>query len=217
METHGLFSQCLIASFSETLEAEMLAAATAAAAAKLAKQNRKPLPLAEEPETTGRELFPSTPNADSLPAVLRDLCPNEEAQATPMVHWVPSAAQYQYAAHYPSITTLPPASWVPSSVSVPQAPPPPSFVPGTPVVLTGLASQPDFNGRHGTVSSFDAESSRYNIMLEMCPNANQRMVKVKFQNLLFSQPMLPPGVPYIQPSATMNRTAQAPLTLDQMV
>lgn len=211
--------------FAETLEADMLAAATAAAAAKLAKQNRKPLPLAEEPATTGLELFPSTPNADSLPAVLRDLCPNEEAQATPMVHWVPSGAQYQSAAEYPCITTLPPASWVSSSapvhgyqpVSVPQAPPPPSFAPGTPVVLTGLASQPDFNGRHGTVRSFDAESSRYNIMLEMCPNANQRMVKVKFQNLLFSQPMLPPGVPYIQPSATMNRTAQAPLTLDQMV
>merc|ERR1719159_642815 len=211
--------------FAETLEAEMLAAATAAAAAKLAKQNRKPLPLVEEPATTGLELFPSTPNADSLPAVLRDLRPNEEAQATPMGHWVPSGAQYQSAAEYPCITTLPPASWVSSSapvhgyqpVSLPQAPPPPSFAPGTPVVLTGLASQPDFNGRHGTVRSFDAESSRYNIMLEMCPNANQRMVKVKFQNLIFSQPMLPPGVPYIQPSATMNRTAQAPLALDQMV
>jgi hypothetical protein len=203
----------------------MLAAVTAATAAKLAKQNRKPLPLAEEPETTGRELFPSTPNADSLPSVLRDLCPNEEAQATPMVHWVPSAPQYQSATQYPSITTLPPASWAPSSapvhgyhpVSLPQAPPPPSFAPGTPVVLTGLASQPDFNGRHGTVSSFDAESSRYNIMLEMCPNAKQRMVKVKFQNLLLAQSMLPPGVPYIPASATMNRPAQPPLTLDQMV
>eukprot|EP00746_Dinoflagellata_sp_MGD_P162893 gnl/MRDRNA2_/MRDRNA2_90637_c0_seq1.p1 gnl/MRDRNA2_/MRDRNA2_90637_c0~~gnl/MRDRNA2_/MRDRNA2_90637_c0_seq1.p1 ORF type:complete len:503 (+),score=121.42 gnl/MRDRNA2_/MRDRNA2_90637_c0_seq1:86-1510(+) len=94
------------------------------------------------------------------------------------------------------------------------------FAPGTSVVLQGLASQPDFNGLHGIVSAFDADCGRYNIMIEIGPNALKRLVKVKFQNLVPTQPMLmaqPPCYPPAQQPVAMNRPAKASLLLDQMV
>lgn len=74
-----------------------------------------------------------------------------------------------------------------------------AFPPGTAVMLCGLASQPAFNGLHGTVSSYDADCARYNIMVEMGPDATRRMVKVKVQNLFVAQPMLPPQQPVLPP------------------
>jgi len=81
-----------------------------------------------------------------------------------------------------------------------QGPPPqPQFMPGTPVMLCGLASQPAFNGLYGTVSSFDPDSSRYNILVDTGTNVNRRMVKVKFQNLRLAQTSLPPQPPILPP------------------
>merc|ERR1712193_567656 len=118
-----------------------------------------------------------------------------------------------------SVTVLQPACWtqapqapLPLMPTLDPAPPPlmptldtavPSsandasaFLPGTAVVLCGLASQPAFNGLHGTVSSYDADCARYNIMVEMA-NATRRMVKVKLQNLLLAQSLVPPQVPQV--------------------
>jgi hypothetical protein len=69
------------------------------------------------------------------------------------------------------------------------------LVPGTPVVLQGLANQPDFNGLHGVVNTFDAECGRYNVMIEIGPNAHRRLVKVKSQNLQPAQSLaqVPPA------------------------
>jgi len=94
------------------------------------------------------------------------------------------------------------------------------FAPGTSVVLQGLASQPQFNGLHGIVSAFDADTGRYNIMIEIGPNAAKRLVKVKFQNLIPAQPMMMPQAPCYPPAqqpVAMNRPAKASLLLDQMV
>lgn len=95
-----------------------------------------------------------------------------------------------------------PPPLMPPEFCTPAAQPPPQgptsqahFMPGTPVMLCGLASQPAFNGLPGTVSSFDADSSRYNILVEIGPNGNRRVVKVKSQNLLPAQTVLPPPPP----------------------
>lgn len=93
-------------------------------------------------------------------------------------------------------------------------------MPGTHIVLQGLANQPDFNGLSGTVSGFDAESGRYDIMLQVSSNATKRLVKVKSQNLLLAQPVMAPQPPYcpcIQQHGIANRTAKASLVLDHMV
>jgi len=92
-------------------------------------------------------------------------------------------------------------------------------MPGTPVVLQGLANQPDFNGLHGVVNAFDADCGRYNILIETGPNALKRMVKVKSQNLL-AQPLLatqPPCFPLVQQSVVLNRPGRGKLVLDAMV
>jgi hypothetical protein len=94
------------------------------------------------------------------------------------------------------------------------------FAPGMSVVLQGLASQPQFNGLQGTVTAFDADCGRYNVMIEIGPNALKRLVKVKFHNLVPTQPMLmqqPPCYPPAQQPVAMGRPAKASLLLDQMV
>merc|ERR1719191_1723128 len=79
--------------------------------------------------------------------------------------------------------------------------PPPCLAPGTPVVVVGLVNQPAFNGLHGAVSAFDEQCGRYNIMLDMGAG-NQRMVKLKAENLILSQPPLMAMQPQVQPQAT---------------
>jgi len=107
-----------------------------------------------------------------------------------------------------------------------QGSPPAYFMPGMHVVLQGLASQPDFNGLRGVVSAFDAECGRYNVMIEIGPNALKRLVKVKCQNLVPAQPMAqphccptgqPPCCPHVQQPVVMGRPAKPSLVLDQMV
>merc|ERR1712124_153875 len=95
-----------------------------------------------------------------------------------------------------------------------QGSPPAYFMPGMHVVLQGLASQPDFNGLRGVVSAFDAECGRYNVMIEIGPNALKRLVKVKCQNLIPAGPMLVPQPPYhtpVQQLGVMSRPAKTSL------
>jgi hypothetical protein len=121
----------------------------------------------------------------------------------------------------PSITVLQPACWAQQGAHqvYPPGPlmptleeaAPSSFVPGTAVVLCGLASQPAFNGVCGTVSSYDADCARYNIVVDIGPNAARRMVKVKFQNLLLAQPLaLPQQPPVLLPQQPCYPTGQHP-------
>eukprot|EP00746_Dinoflagellata_sp_MGD_P161829 gnl/MRDRNA2_/MRDRNA2_89117_c0_seq1.p1 gnl/MRDRNA2_/MRDRNA2_89117_c0~~gnl/MRDRNA2_/MRDRNA2_89117_c0_seq1.p1 ORF type:complete len:426 (-),score=93.36 gnl/MRDRNA2_/MRDRNA2_89117_c0_seq1:295-1572(-) len=147
-----------------------------------------------------------------------------------------------------SITVLPPALWKPSPAQIlidspisnkqeeqPQgpthaqmpgsaaqsAPQVPSMLPpGTPVMVTGLASQPTYNGLHGLVVDFDSHHSRYNIVVEIGPHAQKSVVKVKPCNLIIVQPVLPPQPVYyppVQQQAVPTRVGKASLCLDQMV
>jgi hypothetical protein len=115
----------------------------------------------------------------------------------------------------------------PSHGLPPTQPQGPSYlVPGTPVVLQGLANQPDFNGLQGIVSAFDAECGRYNVMIEIGPNAHRRLVKVKSQNLQPAQSFaqVPHGSPGQLPcchpgqqQVVAGRAAKASLVLSHMV
>jgi len=188
--------------FAEHIEAERTGNA--------ASQKARPLPLSEDSETetegSSAMLFPSTPNAENQMSF-------GTAEGVPGAQWIASTPVAPE-----SITILPPAFWAPPAAALENESSPAAahatyFMPGTPVVLQGLSSQPDFNGLHGVVSAFDANCGRYNVMIETGPNAVRRLVKVKFQNLLLAQPLLPPqphGCPAAQPP-------KASLVLDQMV
>merc|ERR1719379_2049206 len=68
-------------------------------------------------------------------------------------------------------------------------PMPSGWAPGAQVQLSGLANQPAFNGAQGTVSGFDAELGRYNILLDAGQGSEKRRtVKVKAENLMLSTP-----------------------------
>jgi len=96
----------------------------------------------------------------------------------------------------------------------------PLLLPGTLVVLSGLANQPKCNGLRGWVSDFDAVHGRYNIIVEIGPNLQRSMVKVKPDNLLIAQSCLPAPLPYCplaQQQMIQNWPVKASLCLDQMV
>jgi len=188
--------------FAEHIEAER--------AVNAGSQKGRPLPLSEdsqmETEGSSAMLFPSTPNAENQMSF-------GAGEGVPGTQWTPSTPTAPE-----SITVLAPAFWAPPAAvldnEISQAAVPATyFTPGTPVVLQGLASQPDFNGLHGVVSAFDAKCGRYNVMIEIGPNAIRRLVKVKFQNLLLAQPSLLPQ-PHCCPPA---QPPKASLVLDQMV
>merc|ERR1719265_405724 len=147
-----------------------------------------------------------------------------------------------------SITVLPPALWKPSPAQIlidspithkkeeqpqgaTQAHMPGSVAqsasqvssllpPGTTVMVTGLASQPTYNGLHGVVVDFDSHHSRYDIVIEIGPHAQKSVVKVKPCNLIIVQQVLPPQPVYyppVQQQAIPTRPGKASLCLDQMV
>jgi len=243
--------------FAANIEADRAAAAEAAASATTQKGRPSALsailPFSEDDQTDSERvsamLFPSTPNAENFTSF--DTFQNsissqgaKRGESVPVVHWTPSTASVP-----DSITVLPPASWIPTGAAVPsvlgppqeplqglpsappmppQGPLPACFMPGTSVVLQGLANQPDFNGLPGIVSAFDADCGRYNVMIEIGPNAVRRLVKVKSQNLLLAQslfpaqphccpPAQPPHYTPVQQAVVMGRPARASLSLDQMV
>merc|ERR1719387_742471 len=85
-------------------------------------------------------------------------------------------------------------------------PMPSGWAPGTQVQLSGLANQPAFNGAQGTVSGFDAELGRYNILLDAGQGSEKRRtVEVKAENLMLSTP--PPAM----------SSGKAKLMLDQLI
>lgn len=54
---------------------------------------------------------------------------------------------------------------------------------GSEVVIDGLVKAPQFNGASGVIQSWDAESSRYNILLTVPTAGGQRWAKVKGENI----------------------------------
>merc|ERR1712025_1184942 len=93
---------------------------------------------------------------------------------------------------------------------------PPTWPAMTSVVVTGLTNQPGFNGLRGIISSFDTETGRYNVQLDMGPG-KQRMAKLKCENLVpQGQPVIPDVVqplPSVQPLPVIPDVAQCLLPL----
>jgi hypothetical protein len=179
-------------------------------------------PAIPPPQTSPQGLLPQqllqppTPSAPPSDAALQG-----SVTVLPPALWAPAASPSENDNHSVSIPTnqeapeaspqgLQQQSTPPFSSS---APPPPQFMPGTHVVLQGLASQPDFNGLSGIVNAFDAKCGRYNVIIETGPNAGRRMVKVKFQNLLAQPPCAPGPVP----QQAVSHPSRASLVLNQMV
>jgi hypothetical protein len=226
--------------FAESVAAEQQAGSSEGKRSR----NNRPVPIADEPEVdTEREsalLFPATPNAEGHITALDDV-PALDNMAAHIAHqWVsPPATMLE-----PSITILPPALWKPSAAQIlidspitrkqeeqpqgaaqaqmsgPSAQSAPLLPPGTPVMVSGLASQPTYNGLHGLVVDFDSRHSRYDIVIEIGPHAQKSVVKVKPCNLTIVQQLLPPQPVYyppVQQQAIPTRLAKASLCLDQMV
>jgi len=181
---------------------------------------------------------PCTTLSDSITVLAPAMC-SKPASSTKLsdsitvlapAMWAPSPAQTLLES---PAAQLPPQGSTHGSLQGPTAPQPaqmapPLLPPGTPVVLCGLANQPGFNGLHGFVSGFDADCGRYNIAIEMGPNAQslvlkKSMVKIKPQNLLLAQAMMPPApqLPFCSPiqqqQVVLNRPPKASLCLDQML
>lgn len=203
--------------FAEAIQAERRAVADAVA---------RPQALSENQDVEGVR-FPSTPNGETSYKAF-DQSTVGAAEGTPTVQWTPHAATQDT-----SVSVLPPAVWNPAAsfpmtpivecsptagMSMPAAPLPPQappslLAPGTPVVVFGLVNQPAFNGLVGAVSAFDEKCSRYNIMLDI-GGGQQRMVKLKGENLALSQPpQMPQAVqPQVQsqpPNYDMSGWQQA--------
>jgi len=188
------------------------------------------------PRESPSMVFPSTPNADmdfgtfnnsgtAVPWVPPTAAATQPCETfLPPACWAPPASSPPVHQVLPpqgppqgvpqGTTPAPPQGPPQNSQVTPLAPaqgPPACFKQGTPVILRGLANQANFNGLRGTVSGFDASCGRYDIMLEIGPNAVRRQVKVKVQNLLLAPPSLPPQQP------SVSRAAKPSLVLDQMI
>lgn len=118
-------------------------------------------------------------------------------------------------------TTLVPSP-TPSAplTAAPHWPPPPlpsegrgqQIALGTDVIIQGLVKAPDFNGRAGVVQSFDYDTGRYNIHLNVpVGSAGHRWVKVKADNILVQGPPPPPqNFPNVVREGSSNLSASAP-------
>lgn len=157
--------------FAEGLEEEM-------AAVRMAKALPRPPALCEQAlQSDAREEFPPTPDADASLAAMG--APSFDLLAAVFPPAPPTSSPVATAAP----VAVPPACWAPAA--------PPIWPPMTLVLVAGLTNQPEFNGLQGTISSFDAESGRYNVLLEMGAGT-QRMAKLRRENLIpQGQPTFP--------------------------
>mmetsp|Transcript_65919 Transcript_65919/g.157630 ORF Transcript_65919/g.157630 Transcript_65919/m.157630 type:complete len:419 (+) Transcript_65919:100-1356(+) len=101
-------------------------------------------------------------------------------------------------------------------------PPPPSrpapdpaaqsaLAPGAEVEITRLLKLPDFNGLTGVIQSYDAESGRYDVLLNSATGtAGWRWVKVKVENLI---PRVPPPPRRDAPTIVTDAESGAAATL----
>jgi len=112
------------------------------------------------------------------------------------------AVQQTATASAATVRAAPLSTPAPLAFAPPVLPPPPvsspvgvptwSFVPGTEVTIEGLMKAPAFNGRSGTVDSFDAAQGRYNVLLDSpATTGGSRWAKVKGENLRLRVPPPP--------------------------
>lgn len=195
--------------FAEGLEEEQAAAAAAAGMA------RRPCALCEEgmQSDVAVETFPQTPDADAARFQVLSFA----AMDGPSFEWPPSSEAI--------ICPPAPVSGAPTCVESPApawwglSPPAMNMLPSTwpaltSVIVVGLTNQPAFNGLRGIISSFDAESGRYNVQLDM-GSGKQRAAKLKPENLLpQGQPVIPDVA---QPSPHPPSQCRPRLTLDELV
>jgi hypothetical protein len=129
----------------------------------------------------------------SMPDGMFHRCLAEELSAQNPVASCPVATPYSPAE--PNVAPMAPTTTAPATVAYapPTIPAPdvePVLIPGTEVVIQGLLKLPDFNGLTGVVQSMDAESGRYDVLLENpAGNCGWRWVKVKGENC---RPCMPP-------------------------
>lgn len=192
--------------FAEAVQAEHAKALMATPAKAVAK----PQVLPENMEEPQGMTFPSTPNAETSYKVLDSQYPSQEPAVSVLAPavWNPAAPVCPMA---PIVECSPKVAVSGPAVPMPPPGPPPRLAPGTPVAVCGLVNQPAFNGLHGAVSAFDEQCGRYNIMLDMGAG-NQKLVKLKVENLVVSQPPLMTMPPQVQqpqaPSYEMAVQAQ---------
>lgn len=112
--------------------------------------------------------------------------------------------------------------------AAPAAPPPPvpppaqaapagseahdaALVPGTEVIIQGLVKLPDFNGLTGVVQSLDAESMRFDVLLDgPAGQCGWRWVKVKGENCRLKIPPAPLNAPTLSLDNTEGEEIQGP-------
>lgn len=82
---------------------------------------------------------------------------------------------------------------------------------GTEVQIHDLVKLPDFNGLSGVVQNYDADTGRYDVLLDSPAGACAwRWVKVKINNLVLRIPPPPAGAPHIQLESREEVSASAP-------
>mmetsp|Transcript_25209 Transcript_25209/g.58002 ORF Transcript_25209/g.58002 Transcript_25209/m.58002 type:complete len:410 (+) Transcript_25209:119-1348(+) len=156
--------------FQQCLEAEL----SAQSAATASQSSAAPAPAAQAPSKAPGappQLLPSVTNGPPTAAPL----------TTPKIGVDPNNAQ-------------PP----PPSREAPDPAAQNALAPGAEVEITRLLKLPDFNGLTGIIQSFDAESARYDVLLNSATGtAGWRWVKVKAENLI---PRVPPPPPRDAPT-----------------
>jgi hypothetical protein len=185
--------------FAEGLEEEN--AAAAAAAARMAKVVPSALCDQALDSEQAMDTFPQTPDADAARCQAFSFAamngfewpPSSEAIVCPPAPFIAAPPAWQ-ASTPPAMNVLQP-TW-------------PAMTDGTSVVVSGLTNQPGFNGLQGIISSFDVESGRYNVLLDMGPG-KQRMAKLKRENLIpHGQPLIPDVAQPLAPLSLIPDVAQ---------
>jgi len=208
--------------FAEGLEEEKAAAITFSRPHALCEQ-------ALHSEAAEDTVFPDTPDADAARCEALALAamngsdfgwpPSSEAIACPPA----PLTNAPIIAQTPVAMPMPPAWWAPGAPAMNM--PPPIWPAMTSVVVVGLTNQPGFNGLCGIINSFDVETGRYNVQLDM-GSGKQRMAKLKSENLVPQGQAVIPGavqpLPYVisdvaQPVPILPTQCKPRLMLDELV
>lgn len=180
---HGMFRQCLEAELSAQQLGSDIGAAVSAA---LASANALPEAPREPAPTVLAPGGPSLGPPMAPPTLSQAMSPPPAAAATAVLGTTPPVSG---GSSY--------SSAVPSRVAPAVAPAGErALVPGTEVIIQNLVKLPDFNGLTGVVQSLDADSGRYDVLLDgPAGQCGWRWVKVKGENCRLKMPPPPRNAP----------------------
>jgi len=109
---------------------------------------------------------------------------------------VPAVASGGAPAPPPGPPSAPPTAAAPAVIESTEVTDESLLVPGTEVIIQGLVKLPDFNGLSGVVQSLDADSGRYDVLLDTpAVQCGWRWVKVKASNCRLCMPPPPANAP----------------------